>query len=459
MTAPDNPEMHVVLAGADGKILDRFLPESLMSQAEMAALMEQVARPPTGWPKASLSSGVQASLDRADTALQSAPVSSVAGRTGSVVITVADVSDASNVGRNVLTAASPASARSAIGAGTSNLVLGTTAGTASEATHTHAYASLTGIPSTFTPAAHQHEIGHINNLVATLDNLDSRLSSHTHPAAQIADSTTVGRSVLMASNAAAARSAIGAGTSSLSLGTTASSAKPGDWQPTVDNINGSTVVGRSVLRAADPAAVREVIGAGTGSSNLELGTTATTAKSGDWLPSWGDVTGKPSVFLPSSHTHVITDVTNLQSALDGKASSTHSHTAAQISDATAVGRNVLTATDAAAARSAIGAGTSSLAIGTAAGTAAAGNDSRLSNQRTPTDNSVSNIKLIDGAVTDAKVSVNAAIALSKLATGNALGRSNATPADVTVVTCTEAQYAGYDAGDKANPNFVFVVRP
>lgn len=50
--------------------------------------------------------------------------------------------------------------------------------------------------------------------------------------------------------------------------------------------------------------------------------------------------------------------------------------AADVSDSTAVGRSVLTATDATAARAAIGA--SSLALGTTAGTAAEGTDPRLS---------------------------------------------------------------------------------
>src|SRR6478752_2799267 len=34
--------------------------------------------------------------------------------------------------------------------------------------------------------------------------------------------------------------------------------------------------------------------------------------------SWNDVTGKPSTFPPSAHTHVIGDVTGLQTALDSK---------------------------------------------------------------------------------------------------------------------------------------------
>ncbi|CAB4140445.1 Phage tail repeat like [uncultured Caudovirales phage] len=46
---------------------------------------------------------------------------------------------------------------------------------------------------------------------------------------------------------------------------------------------------------------------------------------------WADVTGKPSTFPPSSHSHVIADVTGLQTALDGKqaagsyAPASHSH--------------------------------------------------------------------------------------------------------------------------------------
>src|SRR5690606_12513297 len=51
--------------------------------------------------------------------------------------------------------------------------------------------------------------------------------------AQISDATDVGRDVLTAEDAATARSAIGAGTSDLTIGTTASTAKAGNYQPTV----------------------------------------------------------------------------------------------------------------------------------------------------------------------------------------------------------------------------------
>ena len=136
------------------------------------------------------------------------------------------------------------------------------------------------------------------------------------------------------------------------------------------------------------------------------------ADAADAVP-WSGVTGKPATFAPSTHAHAITDVTGLQTALDSKqasgsyvltgdtrlsdartptgsaggvlsgtypnpgfavdmatqaeldavaaakANTSHTHTAANISDSTAVGRAVLTAVDAAAARAAIGAGTSS----------------------------------------------------------------------------------------------------
>ena len=55
------------------------------------------------------------------------------------------------------------------------------------------------------------------------------------------------------------------------------------------------------------------------------------------------------------------DVTGLVAALAGKAASSHTHAAAEISDATAAGRAVLTAANAAAQRTALGLGTAAVA--------------------------------------------------------------------------------------------------
>ena len=47
---------------------------------------------------------------------------------------------------------------------------------------------------------------------------------------------------------------------------------------------------------------------------LKIGTTATTAKAGNWMPTYAEVTGKPSTFAPSSHTHPASQVTGLGTA-------------------------------------------------------------------------------------------------------------------------------------------------
>lgn len=195
-----------------------------------------------------------------------------------------------------------------------------------------------GIAQTPTGASEATRKDYVDAQVAT-----RAPTSHTHTATNISDSTVTGRSVLTAIDAAAARTAIGAGTgnSNLAIGTTNTTAKAGDYQPTAANISDATVIGRTVLTSVDAAAVRTAIGAGT--SNLAIGTTGTTAAAG-----------------------------NDSRLSDARTPLAHTHTAVNISDSTTTGRSVLTAVDAAAARTAIGAGTSSLAIGTTGTTAKAG---------------------------------------------------------------------------------------
>lgn len=45
---------------------------------------------------------------------------------------------------------------------------------------------------------------------------------------------------------------------------------------------------------------------------------------------WAELTGKPTTFAPSAHTHTIAEVISLQSSLDGKAASAHAHTIASV---------------------------------------------------------------------------------------------------------------------------------
>lgn len=118
------------------------------------------------------------------------------------------------------------------------------------------YDTVSGLPdypATFPPAAHNQAISTITGLQTELDgkqavgsyattmNLSDGLatkadSSHSHPATGISDSTTVGRSVMTAADAAAARTAIGAGTSNLAIGTTGSTAKAGNYAPTASDV-------------------------------------------------------------------------------------------------------------------------------------------------------------------------------------------------------------------------------
>lgn len=103
----------------------------------------------------------------------------------------------------------------------------------------------------------------------------------------ITDSTVLGRTLITATDQASARTAIGAGTSSLAIGTTSTTAKAGNYAPTAGDVSDATTVGRNVLKAADATAARTAIGAGT--SNLALGTTPTTAKAGDYTPTQAQV--------------------------------------------------------------------------------------------------------------------------------------------------------------------------
>lgn len=51
--------------------------------------------------------------------------------------------------------------------------------------------------------------------------------------------------------------------------------------------------------------------------------------------SWNGITDKPSTFTPSSHSHQVSDVIGLQSAIDGKAATVHTHNEGEIVGLTA----------------------------------------------------------------------------------------------------------------------------
>ena len=272
-------------------------------------------------------------------------VDSVAGRTGAVVLSSADLTDAASL-------ATDAELTSGL-AGKANT------------THAHTIANVTGLQTaldgkqpagSYAASAHTHAPEDITGTAVVTT--DPRLSdartptAHTHPASQISDSTETGRSVLTATDAAEARTAIGAGTSNLAIGTSSTTAAAGNRQATATVIGmvelattAEATAGTDTVRAVTPAGLKAV-------ADTKAASTHTHAPE--------DITG----------TAVVTTDPRLS---DARTPTAHTHPASQISDSTETGRSVLTATDAAEARTAIGAGTSNLAIGTSSTTAAAGN--------------------------------------------------------------------------------------
>ena len=75
----------------------------------------------------------------------------------------------------------------------------------------------------------------------------------------ITDATTVGKALIRASDAAAGRTAIGAGTSNLAIGTTGSTAKAGNYAPAAADISDATTAGRALLTAANVGAQRTAL--------------------------------------------------------------------------------------------------------------------------------------------------------------------------------------------------------
>ncbi|AKU42458.1 capsid decoration protein [Mycobacterium phage Simpliphy] len=98
----------------------------------------------------------------------------------------------------------------------------------------------------------------LNRMEAGIEGATETAEDHTHTASEISDATSVGRSVLTATDAATARTAIGAGTSSLQLGTSGTTAAAGDhthtgFVPTSRTVNGKALSGNVTLTGADVA--------------------------------------------------------------------------------------------------------------------------------------------------------------------------------------------------------------
>lgn len=133
-----------------------------------------------------------------------------------------------------------------------------------------------------------------------------------------------------------------------------------DGQEPAINADNLNKLEQGVADASQPVSYNDLTNKPT---LLQIGTTATTAKAGNYVPTWSEITGKPTTFAPIIGKTATT-------AMAGNTVIPEQATWANISGKPAV---IAAGADAAAARAAIGAGTSSLALGTTATTAAAGN--------------------------------------------------------------------------------------
>ena len=187
---------------------------------------------------------------------------------------------------------------------------------AAASSHTHTIANVTNLQTALdvkAASSHTHAIANVTGLQTALDG--KAASSHTHGNADI---TSIAASKIT-------------GTISidhLPQGALDRLVRVDDdaarFKLTTENVQlGDTVKVKSsglMYYVVDESKLGE-----------EAGYEPYTAGSATSVP-WSGVTGKPSTFTPSAHTHTIANVTGLQDALDGKAASSHTHTKSQITD-------------------------------------------------------------------------------------------------------------------------------
>lgn len=98
-------------------------------------------------------------------------------------------------------------------------------------------------------------------------NLRAKLDTNTPSWATLEDKPAI---IAAGADQVSARSAIGAGTSNLVIGTTGSTAKAGDYQPASTNISDSTAIGRTLLTASDANQARVALNVPLGRLKLSV---------------------------------------------------------------------------------------------------------------------------------------------------------------------------------------------
>lgn len=171
---------------------------------------------------------------------------------------------------------------------------------------------------------------HPTYLTAAEGNAAYAALTHSHPTTDISDSTAFGRSMVTAADAAAGRTALGLGNSATrNVGTLSTEVAAGD---AISNHEAAADPHTTYQRESEK-------GAASGYASLDTNTRVPTAQLGTGTPdttkflrgdsSWAAPTAAASW---GSITGTLSSQTDLQTALDGKAATSHSHTLADISD-------------------------------------------------------------------------------------------------------------------------------
>ena len=222
-------------------------------------------------------------------------------------------------GNTLTITSSQALAINANSAKTSFPGFGTTAGTALEGDTSlfdGAYSSLTGIPSSFTPSAHNQAWTTITGTPTTISGYgitDALQLGTTSTTALAGDTTTI------TSAQASAITANTAKTSFPGFGTTSGTALEGDTALLQLGTTSTTALAGDTTTITSSQA--SAITANTAKTSFPgFGTTAGTALEGNtslFDGSYTSLTSVPSTFTPSSHNHSISEITSLQTTLDG----------------------------------------------------------------------------------------------------------------------------------------------
>jgi len=155
-------------------------------------------------------------------------------------------------------------------------------------------------------------------------------STHTHTVSQLADASTIGRTLMQAPTAPSARAAIAAiSTDDLARHTVQRAGVTIGARRAINLIDAGGITSTVIDDAANERiniTLTSLGGSsgGGGITDAPIDGNTYGRKDAAWVQiasltvNWGDITGKPSTFPPDPHTHPIADVTGLQAALNGK---------------------------------------------------------------------------------------------------------------------------------------------